>query len=154
MLPEFGKKTLTIGSAPDCDIRLSGASVQPLHARIINESDTLWFENGNGESTCNGQPLAAGARVEVDFKNDVQAAHDVVGLLADRSASRGAERGLRWAGRLFVVGTVLFSGSLYLLVLTETPWLGAVTPLGGVAFIAGWIALAATAWRRAPHETA
>ena len=69
----------------------------------------------------------------------------LVGLLAERNASGSAERGFRWAGRLFIAGTVLFSGSLYLLVLTETPWLGAVTPLGGVAFIAGWIALAAAA---------
>jgi uncharacterized membrane protein YgdD (TMEM256/DUF423 family) len=42
---------------------------------------------------------------------------------------------------------VLFSGSLYALVLTNTRWLGAVTPLGGVAFIAGWIALAVAALR-------
>jgi uncharacterized membrane protein YgdD (TMEM256/DUF423 family) len=46
------------------------------------------------------------------------------------------------AGWLFVVGTILFSGSLYLLSLTETRWLGAITPLGGVAFLAGWLCLA------------
>ena len=38
----------------------------------------------------------------------------------------------------FAIGIVLFSGSLYLLVLTNTPTLGMVTPFGGVAFIAGW----------------
>lgn len=43
-----------------------------------------------------------------------------------------------WAGYFFVAGIVIFSGSLYLLVLTDTPWLGAVTPFGGVAFISGW----------------
>jgi uncharacterized membrane protein YgdD (TMEM256/DUF423 family) len=47
-----------------------------------------------------------------------------------------------WAGWLFVVGTVLFSGSLYLLALTGIRWLGAITPLGGVAFLAGWLCLA------------
>ena len=46
------------------------------------------------------------------------------------------------AGYLFVAGIVLFSGSLYLLVLTDTRWLGAITPLGGVAFIVGWALLA------------
>ncbi len=46
------------------------------------------------------------------------------------------------AGWLFVAGTVVFSGSLYLLALTGARWLGAVTPLGGLAFIAGWAALA------------
>lgn len=52
-----------------------------------------------------------------------------------------------WAGYLFVVGIVLFSGSLYLLVFTRLRWLGAVTPLGGVAFLAGWVSLFVAAWR-------
>jgi uncharacterized membrane protein YgdD (TMEM256/DUF423 family) len=51
------------------------------------------------------------------------------------------------AGWLFLAGTVLFSGSLYLLALTGVRALGAVTPLGGVAFIAGWFCLAWAAWR-------
>ena len=46
------------------------------------------------------------------------------------------------AGWLFIAGTLLFSGSLYLLVLSGTRWLGAVTPLGGLAFLAGWLCLA------------
>jgi uncharacterized membrane protein YgdD (TMEM256/DUF423 family) len=45
------------------------------------------------------------------------------------------------AAWLFVAGTVLFSGSLYVLTLTGTRWWGAVTPLGGVAFLAGWALL-------------
>jgi uncharacterized membrane protein YgdD (TMEM256/DUF423 family) len=49
-----------------------------------------------------------------------------------------------WAGWLFVAGTVLFSGSLYALALTGVRWLGAITPLGGVAFLAGWLCLALT----------
>ena len=51
----------------------------------------------------------------------------------------------RWAGWLFVIGTVLFSGSLYALALTGTRWLGAVAPLGGAAFLAGWLCLALSA---------
>lgn len=50
-----------------------------------------------------------------------------------------------WAGRLFVAGTVLFSGSLYILALTGIRWWGAVTPLGGAAFLAGWICLVLSA---------
>lgn len=46
-----------------------------------------------------------------------------------------------WAGWLFVAGTVLFSGSLYILALTGIRWWGAITPLGGVAFLAGWLCL-------------
>jgi uncharacterized membrane protein YgdD (TMEM256/DUF423 family) len=54
----------------------------------------------------------------------------------------------RAAGWLFVAGTLLFSGSLYTLVLSGQRWLGAVTPLGGVAFLAGWACLLAAALRR------
>ena len=50
------------------------------------------------------------------------------------------------AGWLFVVGTLIFSGSLYLLSVSGQRWLGAVTPLGGLAFIGGWLALAWAAW--------
>jgi uncharacterized membrane protein YgdD (TMEM256/DUF423 family) len=49
-----------------------------------------------------------------------------------------AHRILSLAGSCFVLGIVLFSGSLYVLALTGIHWLGAVTPLGGVAFLAGW----------------
>ncbi len=45
---------------------------------------------------------------------------------------------LVWAAWAFAVGTVLFSGSLYLLAVTGHRWLGAVTPLGGVSFLLGW----------------
>ena len=46
------------------------------------------------------------------------------------------------AGWAFVLGITLFSGSLYLMTLTGQRWLGAVTPVGGVAFISGWLILA------------
>ncbi|MGH7583107.1 MAG: DUF423 domain-containing protein [Gemmatimonadales bacterium] len=59
--------------------------------------------------------------------------------LLDRGAPAGAAA---WA---FVAGIVIFSGSLYLLVATGQRWLGAITPIGGVAFIAGWILLALAA---------
>ena len=52
-----------------------------------------------------------------------------------------------YAGWLFVAGTIFFSCSLYLLALTGARWLGAITPLGGVAFVAGWVCLALAAWR-------
>jgi uncharacterized membrane protein YgdD (TMEM256/DUF423 family) len=51
------------------------------------------------------------------------------------------------SGWLFVAGTVLFSGSLYAMALTGIRGLGAITPLGGVCFIAGWVALAVAASR-------
>ena len=54
---------------------------------------------------------------------------------------------LRVAGWLFIAGTVLFSGSLYLLSAHAPRIVGAVTPLGGLCFIIGWACFAAGAWR-------
>jgi len=54
---------------------------------------------------------------------------------------------LKSSGWLFFIGILVFSGSLYLLSLTGVRWLGAITPLGGLAFIAGWACLAATGWK-------
>jgi uncharacterized membrane protein YgdD (TMEM256/DUF423 family) len=63
----------------------------------------------------------------------------VVGLLALQAPASGALRGSGW---LMLLGTVLFSGSLYLLAITGQRWLGAITPLGGTAWIAAWLLLA------------
>ena len=52
-----------------------------------------------------------------------------------------------WAGWAFFAGVLIFSGSLYLLVFTQTRWLGAITPIGGVAFLAGWALIFLAAWR-------
>lgn len=52
-----------------------------------------------------------------------------------------------WAGLLFFLGTLIFSGSLYLLVFTRLGWFGAITPIGGVAFLTGWVLLFIAAWR-------
>jgi uncharacterized membrane protein YgdD (TMEM256/DUF423 family) len=69
-----------------------------------------------------------------------------VGILLARFSTDGSAW-LTAAGWLFLAGTVLFSGSLCLLALTGTTWLGAITPLGGLAFLAGWLALAVGVWR-------
>lgn len=55
---------------------------------------------------------------------------------------------LDWAPWAFGVGTLLFSGSLYIMVLTGKRWLGAVTPLGGVLFLAGWFMFVLAMWKR------
>jgi uncharacterized membrane protein YgdD (TMEM256/DUF423 family) len=54
---------------------------------------------------------------------------------------------LKSSGWLFLLGILVFSGSLYLLSITGVRWLGAVTPLGGLALIGGWACLAATGWK-------
>lgn len=56
--------------------------------------------------------------------------------------ARWPARAFALAGWLFIAGIALFSGSLYLLALTGVRWLGAITPLGGLAFLAGWLCLA------------
>ncbi len=69
--------------------------------------------------------------------------HALALLVASLAMTRlSAASLLTAAGWLFVLGTLLFSGSLYLLCFTNKRWLGAITPLGGLAFIAGWICLA------------
>lgn len=67
--------------------------------------------------------------------------------LAAWAASRSAGSAATVAGFAFVVGITLFSGSLYVMTLTGVRWLGAITPLGGLALIAGWVALAVAATR-------
>lgn len=54
---------------------------------------------------------------------------------------------LRSSGWLFVIGLLLFCGSLYILSFSGVRWLGAITPLGGLSFIAAWATLAAAAWK-------
>lgn len=58
------------------------------------------------------------------------------------------ERKLRWASLFFLIGIIIFSGSLYALSLTGITILGAITPLGGVSFIAGWLFLMVSFQRR------
>lgn len=52
-----------------------------------------------------------------------------------------------WSGLTMFGGIILFSGSLYVLALSGVKWLGAITPIGGVAFIVAWALLAIAAWR-------
>ncbi len=66
-----------------------------------------------------------------------------IGILIQRHANLP----LKVSAWALMTGIVLFSGSIYLLVLGAPRWLGPVTPLGGVAFIAGWLSLAVGVWR-------
>jgi len=73
--------------------------------------------------------------------------HVLALLAAGWAAARWPSPAVTAAGWLFVAGILLFSGSLYALALTGVRALGLVTPVGGGAFILGWIALAWAAWR-------
>jgi uncharacterized membrane protein YgdD (TMEM256/DUF423 family) len=69
---------------------------------------------------------------------DYQMYHALGLLVVGGLSPRARETLLYWAGIFFVAGTIVFSGSLYALALTGMRWLGAVTPVGGVLFLAGW----------------
>jgi uncharacterized membrane protein YgdD (TMEM256/DUF423 family) len=69
----------------------------------------------------------------------------LAGLAAWLRAAPAPSRAAAWAARLLAAGTVLFSGSLYVLALGGPRWVGPLTPLGGLSLIAGWLAVAAAA---------
>lgn len=76
-----------------------------------------------------------------------QLVHALALLAVAWAITRWPGRMALYAGALFIAGIVLFSGSLYLLALTGERSLGAITPFGGVAFLAGWACLAWAPWR-------
>ncbi|MFZ5916262.1 MAG: DUF423 domain-containing protein [Chloroflexota bacterium] len=73
--------------------------------------------------------------------------HALALLLVAWAAGRWPVPAVSAAGWLFVAGTVLFAGSLYVMSLSGIRWLGAITPLGGLAFIGGWLCLAWSGWK-------
>jgi uncharacterized membrane protein YgdD (TMEM256/DUF423 family) len=75
-----------------------------------------------------------------------QLIHALAILAAAWAVHRAPSRAARAAGWLLAGGTLLFSGSLYALALTGARGLGAVTPVGGVLLILGWLALACVGW--------
>jgi uncharacterized membrane protein YgdD (TMEM256/DUF423 family) len=79
--------------------------------------------------------------------------HAVALLFVGLAAERWPKAGWGKAGWMFLAGTVLFSGSLYILALTGARVLGAVTPLGGLCFLLGWILAAIAALRSDPLDS-
>ena len=68
--------------------------------------------------------------------------YHALGLLAVGILARAETSSLlNWSGYLLLAGLLIFSGSLYILVATNKSWLGAITPIGGVAMLAGWACL-------------
>lgn len=75
----------------------------------------------------------------------------IVGVIS--TIPQFSPRWLKLAACAFILGIALFSGSLYLLALSGIKWLGAITPLGGVAFIFGWMALLVAALKHTTQTT-
>lgn len=74
-------------------------------------------------------------------------AHAVALLVVGVLSCRDGVGDLRTVGSAFTVGMVIFTGSLWLMALTGTRWLGAITPIGGTALLVGWVALGLAAAR-------
>ena len=75
---------------------------------------------------------------------DYHFGHGLALLLFGIALHTGAVRG-PWVGRLFLGGSLIFSGTLYAMALGAPRWFGAITPIGGTALIAGWVAFALSA---------
>jgi uncharacterized membrane protein YgdD (TMEM256/DUF423 family) len=120
--------------------------------------DRLFFTLG---SLCAFLGVALGAfaahalkgRVDTDllliFETGVryQMYHAIALLAVGWAYTRWPGAVMKASGWLFVIGTIIFSGSLYALSLSGFRWLGAITPIGGLALLAGWLCLAWAAWR-------
>jgi len=94
------------------------------------------------------------ARLSADMLNTFEVAvryhfyHALALFVAAGACSRWPSSATTTAGWLFVIGILIFSWSLYTLALTGMRWLGAITPIGGLAFLAGWFCLAWAAWQK------
>ena len=75
--------------------------------------------------------------------------HSLALMFLGLAAGQLPTAAVKWIGILFTVGIVVFSGSLYVLALTDVKVLGAVTPLGGLCFLSGWVYLAYAAGKPA-----
>jgi uncharacterized membrane protein YgdD (TMEM256/DUF423 family) len=91
--------------------------------------------------------LGAGAAADIRLGANYQLSHALAMGLAAFAARDKARPCAGIAAGLFLVGIILFSGGLYVLALTGTHGFAFMVPFGGAAFIAGWVALAVTAWK-------
>src|SRR5215831_13960343 len=108
MIPGFSKQTITIGSAPNADIRLSGPGVMPEHARIAHEGGgkLVFIDLGAGPTTAGGRPIAARASQPFDFRTEfavggvaVPLSHRAITLMLLERGQAPAAPGELTAGR-------------------------------------------------------
>jgi uncharacterized membrane protein YgdD (TMEM256/DUF423 family) len=106
--------------------------------------------------TVAGETVPAARKYIADFKTaaEYQMYHALGIIAVGFLAQKGPVGSLNAAGWCFVLGIILFSGSLYALVLSGVTKFGMITPIGGVLFIVGWAALALAAIRRTPDAGA
>lgn len=99
---------------------------------------------GSEMRTVNGEEVLAWKKYLGDFAtaSEYQMYHGIGLLVLGIATNVKCTRARAIAGWSLFLGTLLFSGSLYILVLTGHRWLGAITPIGGTLFIIGWLSLA------------
>jgi uncharacterized membrane protein YgdD (TMEM256/DUF423 family) len=90
---------------------------------------------------------ANGRAATFDTAAQYQMYHALALLAVAWMESRMLSRLTRWSGCLFITGSILFCGSLYILAIFDVRIMGAVAPLGGAAFLGGWALLGLAAWR-------
>jgi len=100
-----------------------------------------------GAHALNATLTANGRESTFDTAVHYQLVHAVALLAAAWVAEKIPGRLTRAAGYLFAAGTILFSGSLYILAIFNLGFMGAVAPLGGALFLAGWFCLGLSVWR-------
>ena len=121
----MGRRFLVIGSVSGlCYVLLGAFGAHGLQG-LIPTSHLEWWQKA------------------VDYQAIHSLALMVCGLLGLQSRSIL----LAWSGWSFLAGILLFSGSLYLMALTDLRSLGILTPFGGLAFLGGWLCLALAAWK-------
>jgi uncharacterized membrane protein YgdD (TMEM256/DUF423 family) len=113
-----------------------GAHGLPAYLQLLYEGDATRVVHG--EEVLAWKKYLGDFQTAAEYQMYHAGALCLVGLLRTPKC----ERSRRGAGWSFLLGTILFSGSLYALVLSKQTWLGAITPIGGVLFIVGWFALA------------
>lgn len=118
-------------------------------AHGLKDSGFLEDQYAGQVKTVVGQEMPAAFKYLGDFEVGVryQMYHAVALILLGLFARGRQSKLVTAAGWTFAAGTVLFSGSLYLLVFTGIKWMGAITPIGGTLQLAGWLCFAAAAIR-------
>jgi len=103
-----------------------------------------------GAFAAHGLKAYVDANLLVTFETGVryQMYHSFALLAVALANTKWPGKGLILSGWMFITGIILFSGSLYVLCLSGVRSLGMITPLGGVAFLAGWLCMAWSVWKK------
>ncbi|MFM7142922.1 MAG: DUF423 domain-containing protein [Alphaproteobacteria bacterium] len=142
-----GRRTVALGAAlGGLGVALGAFGAHGLRSRVPEDLLAV-FEVGVRYHLVHALAIVAAGLLAILAERSAPGGTGGVAASGTGSGPGGAAAGAVRAAIAFAVGVAIFSGSLYLLTLTGLRWLGAVTPIGGVAFIVGWLLLARAALR-------